>query len=593
VNIAPTFTNMSADIYSPLNASSPQVGKGTPITVANGYWMDITTDFFGNPRDPNNPTVGAIEYYTGVDLYPPILVGAVINNATSVTLNFSEPLNPATAQNVNNYSINNGINVISANISGSVVTLSTSEHAVGPYTVTVNNVTDLAGNVINPNYNTASYNYTPPDVTPPDLLDAALNNSTTLVLTFSEQLNTSSAQNINNYSINNGISVTAATLSGSQVTLTTSAHTTGSYIVAVNNVTDLAGNVINPNNNTASYDFSLIDITPPQVESAALLDSVRLNVYFTENLDPNTAQNINNYSIAGITITNATLNANIVTLSTSVHTLGTYSVEVSNVTDLAGNVVDPQANSAIYEYLSTTDLFMFPVANVLASVVPEPIHTGEKTLDGLGFDDGDPDSRWAGDTMPEWLVYDLGDVQILNVTKLSFFKWNEGRTYNYTIQVSSDSSSWTTVRDNALSVAQEWSEEIVGPIDARYIKIIFITSNQNSWAGLWEAQFLGHLKMPTDQDDDKLTPTAFVLEQNYPNPFNPATMIRVHLPKNTHIRLVVYNMLGEFISELANAEYASGTFDFNFESRDLASGMYLYRLESPDFSESRKMLLIR
>jgi len=236
---------------------------------------------------------------------------------------------------------------------------------------------------------------------------------------------------------------------------------------------------------------------------------------------------------------------------------------------------------------------MFPVSNVQESVVPEPQHDGEKTIDGNGFYQGDPESRWSGDTMPEWLVYDLGDVQVLNITKLSFYKWNEGRTYNYTLQVSTDSINWTTVRANALSVTEEWSEEVVGPIDARYIKVIFIASNQNTWAGLWEAEFWGYLRVPTNTEDDEIKPTSFVLEQNYPNPFNPSTMIRVHLPKNTHMRLVIYNMLGEFISELTDADYSSGTYEFNFEARDLSSGIYIYRIESSDFTESRKMLLVR
>ncbi|MBK9737114.1 MAG: Ig-like domain-containing protein [Saprospiraceae bacterium] len=75
---------------------------------------------------------------------------------------------------------------------------------------------------------------------------------TTLVLNFSEQLNSSTAQNINNYSINNGISVSNASLSATEVTLTTSAHESGAYTVTVNNVTDLSGNIIDPEHNSAS-----------------------------------------------------------------------------------------------------------------------------------------------------------------------------------------------------------------------------------------------------------------------------------------------------------------------------------------------------
>lgn len=136
--------------------------------------------------------------------------------------------------------------------------------------------------------------------------------------------------------------------------------------------------------------------------------------------------------------------------------------------------------------------------------------------------------------MPEWLVYDLGDIHILNSTKLSFYKWNEGRTYNYSVQVSTDSVVWTTVRSDVISLLnQEWSQEDIGPIDARYIKIIFVSSNQNSWAGLWEAEFWGYLKMPTNLDQDESKPISYILEQNYPNPFNPTTKIKVQLLK-TH-----------------------------------------------------------
>lgn len=68
---APKFSNPSANNYAPLDASSPQVGKGIPITVANGFWMDITTDYFGNPRDPVHPTIGAYEFPTGSQTFNP------------------------------------------------------------------------------------------------------------------------------------------------------------------------------------------------------------------------------------------------------------------------------------------------------------------------------------------------------------------------------------------------------------------------------------------------------------------------------------------------------------------------------------------
>lgn len=59
------------------------------------------------------------------------------------------------------------------------------------------------------------------------------------------------------------------------------------------------------------------------------------------------------------------------------------------------------------------------------------------------------------------------------------------------------------------------------------------------------------------------------------------------------MRLAVYNMLGEFIVEIANGEFVSGSQEFSFDATELASGMYLYRIESPDFTETKKMVLLR
>ncbi len=62
VDIMPQFTSFSGNDFNPLNASSPQTGAGIPVTKANGFFMDITTDYFGNARDTEHPTIGAIEF---------------------------------------------------------------------------------------------------------------------------------------------------------------------------------------------------------------------------------------------------------------------------------------------------------------------------------------------------------------------------------------------------------------------------------------------------------------------------------------------------------------------------------------------------
>ena len=158
IQVQPEFIDYSNYDLRPVDQNSPQVGKGTPITTANGYWMDITTDFFGNPRDPDNPTIGAIEFAPqGPDVTAPRVIGAVLTDSVTLRVSFSESLDQAAAQNENNYSIDNGIEVLGASLSGSVVTLNTSVHTPNTYNVTVSNVTDLAGNTIDPDFNSAEY----------------------------------------------------------------------------------------------------------------------------------------------------------------------------------------------------------------------------------------------------------------------------------------------------------------------------------------------------------------------------------------------------------------------------------------------------
>lgn len=87
-------------------------------------------------------------------------------------------------------------------------------------------------------------------------------------------------------------------------------------------------------------------------------------------------------------------------------------------------------------------------------------------------------------------------------------------------------------------------------------------------------------------------PINFELYQNYPNPFNPSTTIRIALRAESNIKLVVYNLLGEVIRELANTKIAAGTHEFTFQSDNLPSGSYIYRLEANNQIISTKKMLV-
>jgi hypothetical protein len=97
----------------------------------------------------------------------------------------------------------------------------------------------------------------------------------------------------------------------------------------------------------------------------------------------------------------------------------------------------------------------------------------------------------------------------------------------------------------------------------------------------------------TSNDEEFGTPMNFALEQNYPNPFNPSTTIKFALPTTSNVTLTVYNMLGQKVSTLINDKMNAGFHSVPFDASNLASGMYIYRIEAASFTSIKKMLLIK
>ena len=88
-------------------------------------------------------------------------------------------------------------------------------------------------------------------------------------------------------------------------------------------------------------------------------------------------------------------------------------------------------------------------------------------------------------------------------------------------------------------------------------------------------------------------PNLFFLYQNYPNPFNPTTSINFSIPQDGLVKLVVYDVLGKEIATLVNSEQTSGTYQVTFDASKLNSGVYFYKITSGDFSDVKKMLLVK
>ena len=93
--------------------------------------------------------------------------------------------------------------------------------------------------------------------------------------------------------------------------------------------------------------------------------------------------------------------------------------------------------------------------------------------------------------------------------------------------------------------------------------------------------------------DQSGIPQGFRLFQNYPNPFNPSTNIKYNLPKEGIVSLKVYNVLGKEVKTLVYEFENAGTYNISFNASDLPSGIYFYRLISGNFTQVKKLILLK
>ncbi len=91
----------------------------------------------------------------------------------------------------------------------------------------------------------------------------------------------------------------------------------------------------------------------------------------------------------------------------------------------------------------------------------------------------------------------------------------------------------------------------------------------------------------------EILPDNFSLYQNYPNPFNPSTTIRFEVPKSSFVNITVYDIMGREIKQLVNGMKNAGNYEVNFDGSNLTSGVYFYKMTAGDFSETKKLALVK
>ena len=122
-----------------------------------------------------------------------------------------------------------------------------------------------------------------------------------------------------------------------------------------------------------------------------------------------------------------------------------------------------------------------------------------------------------------------------------------------------------------------------------------IDGNERSSEHPYKGAYEGPEELTTTEDDPLASdqPESYELKQNYPNPFNPATTIEYRLPESAQVELTVYSVDGRRVETLVNEHQQSGLHSVTFDASNLASGTYIYRIQTDNFSDSGKMMFIK
>jgi len=234
----------------------------------------------------------------------------------------------------------------------------------------------------------------------------------------------------------------------------------------------------------------------------------------------------------------------------------------------------------------------------LGITVEDIDNTGSKTEDSKKrLEAGDlvlQNNLWygfgAGNTLTEFAPQDFVQAHLGNVS-------NENRIADPQLRgISREQNQQLDPRPSAGSPALTGSKQLD---DDFFVPTNYVGAfGGNNWLTGWTA--LDHydylLPLTTSVEEsliDGIIPVNFELSQNFPNPFNPTTKINFAIPQAGNVRLSVYNVLGQEVATLINGFKNAGNYSIEWNASELASGIYIYQLQSGSINISKKMTLLK
>ena len=162
--------------------------------------------------------------------------------------------------------------------------------------------------------------------------------------------------------------------------------------------------------------------------------------------------------------------------------------------------------------------------------------------------------------------------------------------YGYTTIKYSPSGAqlWVKRYDGGFSYGNSEAKKIIVDTNLN----IYVSGNSDI-SGITEIATVKYSQLTGIQTISNNVPDKFFLYQNYPNPFNPSTIVRFSIPFVSQVSLKVYDVMGREVQTLVNERVPSGSYEVKFDGSNLNSGVYFYRIVTDEFSDTKRMLLLK
>lgn len=227
----------------------------------------------------------------------------------------------------------------------------------------------------------------------------------------------------------------------------------------------------------------------------------------------------------------------------------------------------------------------------------------------LTFNITEPEDKWSSNGITsivlwsdnddllqvEWIFEYSGSGVSINVNKGNYFDARY-QASPFLTQVNTDSNMSLFCLTGLGKVGDKANGDIIANIDIsnRSTSVMPVKMFYRVWDNTGDIVESSQLVL----DIESFLPAEFSLQQNYPNPFNPNTTIRYTLPKQTKVCLAIYNIRGELVYTLVSKTVEAGYHQLvwkgdNNSGKTVSTGMYYYRISTPDFTDTKKMILLK